>query len=548
MPNSVVFANLTATSEDFHLQASTVNDAVDNGVDLSGSFCCDIDGGGRVLPWDIGADDLASTTAVELASFSALGFDGAIELAWETGSELNNLGFHLYRSTMPGGHYERITATAIPGLGSSPVGASYTYRDTGLENGVRYYYKLEDIETTGRTEFHGPVSATPEAGASSSSGDSGGSSSDTSSDDTLITYGDPSASSLRVLHRGRGQVVLELRTEGFYAEPQEDGTVRITIPDFAELAEAGSPSIPVKRTWVEAVAGRKVKLVSVKAQEVEAFTSLRPSNAEMPEIVATRDGTVRAARRRARLRAVFRGQGLYPSEAARLVSVGFQGDVKKALVELAPLRWDAATGQLLLARRLVVRLSFRKREPSEQTTHGARGRRYRKRRSHDERTVVARLATTERALYAVRYQDVFRRRRGVRAKTLRLSRQGETVAFHLEPDTKRFKPGSTLYFLSEGASANPYGNEGRLRAGGGPAGSGDAFELGSTLGTRDALLLEANGARAKSLLPGRARRCAGSMALGSVVCSRGEELPVRRERSRANQSSIDTQCMAPGSE
>ncbi len=86
-------------------------------------------------------------------------------------------------------------------------------------------------------------------------------------------------------------MVLELTAGGFYAEPQEDGTVRITIPDFAELGESGSPSMPVKRTWVEVLAGRKVKLVSVTAREVEAFSSLRPSDAETPEIVATRDGT-----------------------------------------------------------------------------------------------------------------------------------------------------------------------------------------------------------------------------------------------------------------
>ena len=49
-------------------------------------------------------------------------------------------------------------------------------------------------------------------------------------------------------------------------------------------------------------------------------------------------------------------KGLFPSQAARLVMVGFQGESKKALVELAPLRWRADTGQLFLARRLVVRL------------------------------------------------------------------------------------------------------------------------------------------------------------------------------------------------
>ena len=208
---------------------------------------------------------------------------------------------------------------------------------------------------------------------------------------------------------------------------------------------------------MEAIAGRKVELVSVTARGVEAFTGLHPSDAEVAEIVATPEGTIRAARRRARK--AFRGEGLSPTSAARIVSVGFQGEVKKALVELAPLRWDASRGQLLLARRLLVRVSFRGREPSELSTDGVRGRRYARRRSHDQRAVVARLLTKQRGLHSVRYEEMMGGRRGVRAKTLRLSRQGETVAFHLEPNPNRFKPGSTLYFMSAGASVNPYGNE-----------------------------------------------------------------------------------------
>ena len=252
-------------------------------------------------------------------------------------------------------------------------------------------------------------------------------------------------------------MVLELVTQGFYAEPQEDGSVRVDIPGFEALTEVNRPGIPVKRSWVEAVAGRKVNLVSVTARGVEAFTSLRPSNAEVAEIVATPEGTIRTARRRARK--VFRVEGLYPSSGARIVSVGFQGDVKKALVELAPLRWDGARGQLLLARRLVVRLSFQGRDLDERSTNGAGGRRYRQRRSHDNRRVMARLATTKRGLHALRYEDVFRAGRGVRASSLRLSRQGEVVALHLEPNANRFEPGSVLYFVSEGASANPFGGE-----------------------------------------------------------------------------------------
>ena len=456
------FVSTGVGTEDLHIQGGSV--ALDAAADLSGILGTDIDNGLRTAPWDVGADDLVATTAVALASFAATGYDGAVLLEWRTASELDNLGFHLYRSISEEGSYDRITDTMIPGLGSSPVGAKYSYRDAGLSNGVTYDYKLQDIETTGKTEFHGPVTATPEAGASSGSGDSGGrSSDDASSGSTLITYGDPSANSWRVLRQGRRQVVLELLTEGFYAELQEDGSVRITIPDFGNFAEAGSPSIPVKRTWVEALAGRQVDLVSVQARGFQAFTSLRPADADTPEIVATRDGAVRAARSRRSVtrsaRAAFQGEGLYPSEAARVVSVGFQGEAKKALVELAPLRWDASRGQLLLARRLVVRLSFRAHDPAEHSTDGVRGRRYRKRRSHDKSTVAMRLVTTERGLHAIRYEEVLRSRHGVRARALRLSRQGESVSFHLEPSSRRFKPGSTLYFVSEGASANPYGSE-----------------------------------------------------------------------------------------
>ena len=107
----------------------------------------------------------AVATAVELLSFTAVGLDGAVDLEWATGSEIDNLGFHVYRSLSESGPYERITASLIPGLGSSPEGARYGYRDVGRVNGVTYYYQLEDVETTGKTKRHGPVWALPRAGA-----------------------------------------------------------------------------------------------------------------------------------------------------------------------------------------------------------------------------------------------------------------------------------------------------------------------------------------------------------------------------------------------
>ncbi len=181
----------------------------------------------------------SATTEVELSSFEAVALDGAVELLWETATELDNLGFQLYRSESELGDYERITATAIPGLGSSPIGARYLYRDDDVQNGITYYYKLEDIETTGATELHGPVLAMPLAGVVSESGPS------SEEDDTTarLTYGEPAASAFRIVDRKNG-IVLELDTEGFVAVPQADGGVRLEVPGLQDMV--GS-SLPVKR-------------------------------------------------------------------------------------------------------------------------------------------------------------------------------------------------------------------------------------------------------------------------------------------------------------
>jgi hypothetical protein len=380
-------------------------------------------------------------TAVELLSFTAQGLDSAVDLTWTTTSELNNLGFHLYRSLGAEGPYQRITSAAIPGLGSSPSGATYRYTDSGLENGTTYYYKLEDIETTGRTELHGPVLATPFAGASDPP------------PQVESVYGAPATTSLEVKEQTARGMVLTLHTEGFFFEPQPDGSVRISVPGFTEPSQPGAPSVPVKRSWLPSAPGRGVRVASVLSDEVEVFSSLRPSASSAPEAVASRQGTVRAGRRAQREGAAFRGAGMYPEALARVVSEGYQEGTKKVLLELAPLRWNRATGELSLARKLTVRLVFTGREPIP----------HREVRAHLRRDVTRRLVTKDPGLYGVSYEQLFpargTRRRGVSASSLRLSRLGETVAFHLEPDVSVFGPGSRLYFVSEGSSLNPYGNE-----------------------------------------------------------------------------------------
>jgi uncharacterized delta-60 repeat protein len=396
----------------------------------------------------VGPEEAGPPTAVSLSSFTARGEDGGVALEWKTGSETSNLGFHLHRSGSQEGPYSRITPRWIPGLGSSPEGARYSYRDSGLVNGSTYYYKLEDVESTGKRRMHGPVSATPAAGGHGPSPPEG-----SPGEDPRITVGDPSSTALHVESRGAHEVVVELLTGGFYATSRDDGTVDLEVPGYHLLDEVGHPSLPVRRTWLQAVAGRMVEIVSVERRDEQFFDHFQPGATGAPFVEANRRGIVRRGRNRPRASDLEREA--YPREPARILSVGYQEDVKKALVEIAPLRWDG--NRLVLTRRLGVRLAFRGRDPGDEI-QASGTRRYRLTPSHAQRQVAARLITEDPGLHGVRFEEIFgRSRRSVPAESMRLSRLGMPVPFRLS--SSPWGPGATLFFLSDGAAANPYGRE-----------------------------------------------------------------------------------------
>ena len=97
-------------------------------------------------------------TLVVLVSFTARGFSNHVILDWETASEIDTAGFNLLRGTAKDGTYTKITTTLIPAEGSATSGAAYTYTDTGVTGPQIYYYKLEDVGTSGSRNDHGPVS------------------------------------------------------------------------------------------------------------------------------------------------------------------------------------------------------------------------------------------------------------------------------------------------------------------------------------------------------------------------------------------------------
>ncbi len=109
-------------------------------------------------------------TLVMLAELAAQGQDQRVAVRWTTASEMNNAGFHVYRALEEDGDYHRLNAQLIRGLGNSVEGRSYEFLDLQVTNGTAYYYKLESVELGGRTEMHGPVSATPGEGVEDEEG------------------------------------------------------------------------------------------------------------------------------------------------------------------------------------------------------------------------------------------------------------------------------------------------------------------------------------------------------------------------------------------
>ena len=99
-------------------------------------------------------------TAVELVYFTATAGDSSILLAWETVSEVDNVGFSVYRAESPTGARIKLNDELIPSQApGSPIGAIYEFPDATAEQGRYYYYWLENVDIYGQTALYGPKGA-----------------------------------------------------------------------------------------------------------------------------------------------------------------------------------------------------------------------------------------------------------------------------------------------------------------------------------------------------------------------------------------------------
>jgi hypothetical protein len=115
---------------------------------------------GMAEPHVIASAEWTKPLAVTLASFDAQAQPDHVLVAWETVSELNNAGFNLYRTgsanQQPGlADLVAFVPSQAPG---STGGATYTFRDNDAIAGQTYWYWLADVDLSGATTLHSPVS------------------------------------------------------------------------------------------------------------------------------------------------------------------------------------------------------------------------------------------------------------------------------------------------------------------------------------------------------------------------------------------------------
>ena len=121
-------------------------DGADDVRDFSGNGNHgDLVGDAQLVP----AGDLP--LSVELAFLTASASADSVTLHWGTITEINNLGFNIYRSDTQDGKYTKVNARLIQGVGTDATPRDYSFTDENVKLGQTYYYYIEDVDFTGKT-------------------------------------------------------------------------------------------------------------------------------------------------------------------------------------------------------------------------------------------------------------------------------------------------------------------------------------------------------------------------------------------------------------
>ncbi len=103
------------------------------------------------------AIDVSNPFPVEMSPLGAQPLTGFIRLNWATSSETNNRGFEIQRSTDA---VEFANIGWVDGLGNSSSMRNYSFDDRTAKPGVKYHYRLRQVDFDGNARFSNVATAT----------------------------------------------------------------------------------------------------------------------------------------------------------------------------------------------------------------------------------------------------------------------------------------------------------------------------------------------------------------------------------------------------
>jgi len=171
-PPPTLTANTSTTAPLVFEKQQWIGSSGTSGQDVEGS--CSTAGGtgsaltmreniGSSVAWTIAAIDIPALnpTAVKTNAFTATQGPNGVLLSWQTGGEMHNLGFNVYREV--GGEKARVNPSLIAGSAllmhetiEQHAARTYGWIDHSQDAGGIYW--LEDVDLNGTRTMHGPVS------------------------------------------------------------------------------------------------------------------------------------------------------------------------------------------------------------------------------------------------------------------------------------------------------------------------------------------------------------------------------------------------------
>ncbi len=336
-------------------------------------------------------------TAVDLQSFTAKGREGSVYVEWTT-AQVDNFGFHVYRSESVGGPYTRITDRLIPGMTFSVRGRDYSYVDRNVTRGRLYYYKLEDIDFNGNRTMHGPVCVDWDGDGIPDDWEQRYGLNPAVDDSGLDPDGD-GLTNLQEYYRGtdpyrmdadgdgvrdsqeeyvgrvthglmRGVEViasdatgmtLELRTESFESVVLDEGGVsyrRLKVPEYVHgyTEMVGKPELPVKGILLDLPSGKggTLSIESVESKELSNYW-IYP----VPDKVVSGEGELATVSEVFTIdEAAYRVNSFYPDVVARAGETYDYRGQKKLQVFFNPFSFNPVTKDLIQYTRIRVRVAY----------------------------------------------------------------------------------------------------------------------------------------------------------------------------------------------